>query len=443
MEEEKQISDLYAVLPHPKECKIWMLKEGEKWVLPHTRTDGSMWYAEYHKVSALLGKTLNLNVIPLRYIRMHREQTPSRLEIIYVLQSAGENIPSTNGHWVGQEALETLKLPEHKDALNAYFEEIETGNPPPKRPPWSQPGWFDAATEWIESQLENLGHKLTKPVTCIKSWGISCVLKIASTGGNFYLKESSTLPLFANEPAVTKGLATLFPDHVPKPVAIHAEKHWMLLKDFGKTIWETKSEADVREAVFRCFGTLQVEAVTQIDNLLAMGCQDRRLTHLIGQVDALLEDPNILKKLKDSEVQKLKKRMPQFKAQLHELTTFNIPQTLVHGDLHMGNVAMRDDKYLFFDWTDTCITHPFFDMMGIYNQKDEDLRLQFQNAYLEIWIAFESMDRLQKCWKLAHSLYYLHHAVSYQHITASLETINQPELDTAPQFLRDLLNHES
>jgi len=66
----------------------------------------------------------------------------------------------------------------------------------------------------------------------------------------------------------------------------------------------------------------------------------------------------------------------------------------------------------------------------------------FKNAYLEAWTTYESIERLQKCWKLAGRFYYLHHAVSYQHITMSLEAINQPELDYVPKFLRGLLNHE-
>jgi len=219
-------------------------------------------------------------------------------------------------------------------------------------------------------------------------------------------------------------------------VAIHPERHWMLLEDFGQ------QKAEDQEAMFRCFGELQVEAAKQVDKLLEMGCLDRRLTHLIGQVDALVEDPLIVDQLKGAEVQRLRELMPRLKEKVGELTTFAVPQTLVHGDLHLGNVVTRDGSYLFFDWTDGCVTHPFFDMMNIYNQKDENLRSRFQNAYLEVWTEFEPMDRLQRCWKMAGSLYNLHHAISYQHITASLPPINQPELDAAPSFLRNILEHE-
>jgi len=442
MEEATQVSDFYAVLPHRERPCIWMLRDGGKWVLPHIRTDEDVWYGEYHRVRDMFGQVLEGQVVPLRYIRMHRDQNSLRVEGVYVLDSVGDDISDTHGEWVGREVLNALVHPEHKEALHVYFEEVEKGDVPARRPPWSQPGWFGAVTEWIDVQVKDLGFELIEPIDVMKSWGISCVLKASSTGGFFYLKESSTLPLFADEPVVTAGLARLFPDHVPKPVGIHPERHWMLLEDFGKTIRSTKPDAGVREDVFRCFGALQVESVAQVDKLLEMGCRDRRLTHLMGQIDGLVEDPHIVDKLEASEIERLWELMPRLKDQLGELASFGVPETLVHGDLHLGNVAVRDGTYLFFDWTDACVTHPFFDMMDVFYEKDDALRSQFQNAYLEAWTSFESMERLQKCWKLAGSLYYLHHAVSYQHITASLEAINQPELDDAPRFLRGLLNHE-
>ena len=100
----------------------------------------------------------------------------------------GENVPTTDGHWVGREVLDTLGVPEHEDALRAYLEEVESEKVPALRPPWARPGWFGAATDWIEEHIEKLGYKLTLPVECVKSWGISCVLKAHSTGGGFFSK---------------------------------------------------------------------------------------------------------------------------------------------------------------------------------------------------------------------------------------------------------------
>jgi Ser/Thr protein kinase RdoA (MazF antagonist) len=36
-----------------------------------------------------------------------------------------------------------------------------------------------------------------------------------------------------------------------------------------------------------------------------------------------------------------------------------VDRTLQHDDLHDGNVFVRDGRYLFFDWGDSCVSHPF------------------------------------------------------------------------------------
>ncbi|MBI1880332.1 MAG: phosphotransferase [Chloroflexi bacterium] len=59
--------------------------------------------------------------------------------------------------------------------------------------------------------------------------------------------------------------------------------------------------------------------------------------------------------------------IPHLKARCDQLAGYSVPQTLVHGDLHTGNVALVEGKLLFFDWTDACVTHPFFDVMLMMN----------------------------------------------------------------------------
>jgi aminoglycoside phosphotransferase (APT) family kinase protein len=46
-----------------------------------------------------------------------------------------------------------------------------------------------------------------------------------------------------------------------------------------------------------------------------------------------------------------------------ELATYAVPPSLVHGDLHLGNVALGPRGHLFFDWTDAGVAHPFLDLL--------------------------------------------------------------------------------
>ena len=62
----------------------------------------------------------------------------------------------------------------------------------------------------------------------------------------------------------------------------------------------------------------------------------------------------------------------------------------------MGNVARGPAGYRFFDWTDACVAHPFFDLAPIRRGTDDagdddgdDLRDRLRAAYLPAWASFE------------------------------------------------------
>lgn len=40
-----------------------------------------------------------------------------------------------------------------------------------------------------------------------------------------------------------------------------------------------------------------------------------------------------------------------------------IPPSIEHGDLHDGNVFVRDGGYAIFDWGDACVAHPFASLL--------------------------------------------------------------------------------
>jgi aminoglycoside phosphotransferase (APT) family kinase protein len=119
---------------------------------------------------------------------------------------------------------------------------------------------------------------------------------------------------------------------------------------------------------------------------------------------------------------------------LGALAQYRVPQTLVHGDLHAKNIAVRNGRYLFFDWTDGCVSHPFFDLVVMLRHAavlpDASAAVpRLRDAYLALWTDYEPMPRLRQAWALAAPLGALHQAVSYQHIVASLEPAARHELD--------------
>jgi len=295
--------------------------------------------------------------------------------------------------------------------------------------PWAARGWFAQAEGWLRSTMERLGRPVTGTVRQARVWRLSCVLRAPTGDGDVWFKANTTSPLFVNEGQVMGALAELFPGQVPAPLAVEPEHGWMVLADFGREVgWEAPLE--VVEEVARAYARMQVKAAGQVGRLLDAGCLDRRLDRLAAQAQAWLPaveatadlpgiDPDTW--LSPEEEAGLRAAVPRLRARCAELAGYAVPPSIVHGDLHLANVARGPEGYLFFDWTGACVAHPFLDLATIrrgtafVDSTDEaELRKRLRRAYLPEWAAFEPPGRLAEAWELAAPLGALHQAISYR-----------------------------
>jgi Phosphotransferase enzyme family len=199
----------------------------------------------------------------------------------------------------------------------------------------------------------------------------------------------------------------------------------------------------VVEEVARAHARTQVEAAAHVDLLLAAGCHDRRLDRLAAEAETWLPALEATGRLpaidaatwlSAGEMAALRAAVPRLVASCAELAALAVPPSIVHGDLHLGNVARGPEGFLLFDWTNACVAHPFLDLptirRGTAFAEDDDegeaeLRERLRDAYLPQWASFEPPGRLARAWELALPLGALHHAISYRSIVAQL----QPPVD--------------
>jgi len=450
-------STVYGLLVHRDTPRVLMARDDDGWVLPHVRLEERLWPPRVGGVAEALRRELGLPLTILRYVDARTEDTsPPHAEVTYVLESHVPLAePRGGGTWIGRASLDGLspRMARQRAAIEACLVEAEGGPAPVARPPWARPGWFAAAAAWMEEQLATRGTPCVGPVEQLKTWGISCVLRAHTVAGDVYFKAASTRALFADEPALTAALAALYPAHVPMPLAIDRERGWMLLADFGPTLDATAGRDDpaARADWLGTFGQVQRASAGHVDAFLALGCQDRRLHRLAAQVDPLLSDTAALSGLDGPEVARLRALGPRLRAMCGALAGYDVPRTLVHGDLHSGNIAVRDGAYLYFDWTDGCVAHPFFDLPIVRYEAERaprgDRAGKGENegwpglleGYLASWTAYEPLERLRETWALAEPLGHLHHAISYQYIRASLEPAQRDFDGMLPMVLRRLL----
>jgi hypothetical protein len=250
--------------------------------------------------------------------------------------------------------------------------------------------------------------------------------------------------VFANEPVLTAALARLFPRHVPTPVAIEAAHGWMLLPDIGIATPE-RSEVDSSGGVLHLWGEMQRASAGSVDELFAAGCLDRRLDVLEAQIDPLLADPETSARIPAEELAELHRLAPQIKLLCRRLAHYGLPLTLVHGDLHWGNIALMPEGTIIFDWTDSCIAHPFLDLATLLDLPDmfperEVVRDRMLTSYLAVWTDHAPLERLREAADLAHALGHLHQAISYLMIVNGLEAASKYEVASGlAHFLRQHL----
>lgn len=272
----------------------------------------------------------------------------------------------------------------------------------PLHAPWFEVGWFRSAVEVIERTVRGQGIAITGAIEQCKHWSISAILRIPTTAGVLWFKQ---VPGFmAHEGAVLHWLSSLRPGSVPAVVAVGAD--WTITRAFPPP----SEEPDV-ENPFGLLAELQREAASHVDELLALGCPDRRTPVLIEDLQSLTRREDLLE---PHHRHALLDAIPALEERSGRLDTGPVPTSLVHGDLHAGNwTRATDGRWMIFDWTDACVAHPFVDL-GLLPRKDTRLREARLRAYLDGW--GQQGEGGEQLAADAMAVAAAHHAISYQRI---------------------------
>ena len=421
-----------ALLDGAGSSMLWREVEGG-WALPSVEID-QRYPADVAAAREALA-ACGLAVTFLRTLIQLPGAEGRRSDIVQLAETYGSSVPA-GYRWRPCPPLDrfVVEPPErraelHDALLRALDEEAD---PPPQRPPWARRGWLSRAETWVAAELERLGRPALGPMEQIKQWSITSLWRLPAVGGIVYFKAAPPLPLFADEGGIIGALGERFPGRVPRLLAHDSERRWLLLEAFsGSAVAEDEPEG--QRQVARAYATLQVEAAPWRDDLLAAGAVDRRVGSFERRLDRLLNEAEERELLEPDDRARLPGLRAKVMAALDELRDFAIPETLVHGDLHFGNVVLgASGTPLFYDWTDAAISHPFFDLVTLFDFPDDprDERWSAMKlAYLEPWLEVEPRQRLLRACELGVILGYAFHAVSYQSIREATEPGARWELE--------------
>ena len=432
--------------------RLLLCPEGDGWSLPRFRPDVTD-FRRVHHINDDVKQRYGLESAVLRCVT-HRQDWDRGLQYrLYALENSGEAVALRNGAvWMDVHEIPGLSFttPAHQESIETGLQEVMTHRAPELRAPWAIPGWLDEATDWIQTQLQQLNIDVRGPVVQDRAWALSCILRLETSRGQVYFK--AVPPFMAHEGRVVRELSRHAPDLVPSPLATDDGRGWLLMSDFGSDALLRTPDLSRWEDALQRIAQLQVEQTSHVSEWLAQGVPDRGLSRMVQLTDPLMAISTQLLAgaspgLSETEVDGLRALPMKMKLLCAKLASYDVPHTLVHGDLG-GNIQLHGERYIVFDWTDVCIAHPFFEMTTLIDTVfDEsvlppqaDVRTQLRDAYLAPWITYAPMARLVEAFELTKSLGALHQAMSYMWILMNVAEDARWELESGLlMWLRRLL----
>jgi hypothetical protein len=316
---------------------------------------------------------------------------------------------------------------------------------------WAQPGWLLQARAWIELHARVTGEL---EQVHLRPW--STVLRVPTADGDLYFKAASISGAF--EPALTVLLAERRPGRIAAPVAVDLDRGWMLTRDAGTRLRELlHSAADLHHwaTLLPAYAELQIELAQEVEELLGLGVPDRRLSRICELLAALLEDTEALMLdlpdgLTSEELTRMREELPAIAAMCAELAGFGVPETIQHDDFNDGNVFVRDGRHVFFDWGDSCVSHPFHTLVVTLRSVamrfdlepgDAEL-LRLRDAYLEPFGSLTEPPGLREAFDLAYGLGTIGRALAwYAYVRESDPRYRSEIADAVPYGLQRFLEH--
>ncbi len=409
----------YCLIRHYFENRILGIEGDCGWMLPQVELPDQWIAKQVNLIGEKIHTQLGIRVTVLRHLLSDRQGEICELE-----NHDRSWKPCTGASWLERSEIANLNLEnqDHRECINNWWNEKESGTIPAKRPPWERLGWFETATQWIDKRLDEIGEPKHRQIEQWKAaWPASCVLRIKTPLRKLFFK--AYYQKSAPESTVISMLSQNWPKHLPQVVSSDTTKRWLLMEDFGNKSLESAS-IKKRGKALGLFAEIQRYFLQKVDLLIGMGCADMRSEVLFDRFEQLLNDdsalrPGVRGELNTSQIAELRAALPLIRAKFEQLENSEISKTLVHSDFRGGNIALNDLDIVFFDWSDAVIAHPFYSVNRYFDfipppkgtskllwrfDPSDHRRNQLLDAYLDKWTKFGSKEQVTKAFSISRQL---------------------------------------
>jgi hypothetical protein len=346
------------------------------------------WWQETADVIAGAKELCGIDVTVLRLLHVEREQTRDGGPITYLAE-----VDEPPG----------VELAPWPDDPNADE---------PLRQQWAKPGGPQADLAWAEWVLADRGSPLSAPAQQVRTWNLSSLWRLPTEGGGAaWLKVVP--PFFAHEGGMLERLPA---DIVPRVIATEGPR--MLLDEIaGEDQYFAPLDRLVR--MVPMLVGLQVDWVSRVDELLEMGLPDWRHPSL-----AALAEEAVARTAGELDAE-TRARLADLLAGLDErfaaVESCGIPNSLVHGDFHPGNVRGNDDRLVLLDWGDCGVGHPLLDQAAFVERLSPTDRASVDSLWADLWRDAVPGSDPERAARLLEPVAALRQAVIYDMFLAAIE----------------------
>lgn len=403
------VRELLFLLPRYKDTEVLLVSEQDGYALPiyDQRVPPNVGFEEPAPYNAWFANRFGLEVLR-RYALDHEGSDCA----VFVLESPIAESSAPDGtSWVRAQDVSSIPFAseDHRAFLQAWF----APSPESVTMPWAAPRGYEEAFAWMHRKLDEQGVEPLGTRVQVKNAYVSSVFRCSTSLGDVYLK---VLPnLFNRESQILAKLTEWGIAELPERLATDTSRGYLLTRDMGGFDLSESLSLDLLAAAVQRFAEFQVSSSHLVDVANPWPFFDMRIPVMCERIDSVVDEiPDLLRGspygFREDEIQRLRERLPFWKALCGEIQELGLPDALDHGDLRPGNIRVLPDRLIFYDWAWSAITHPFLSVVGFlhivrsYLEDTAGSSEKLHDAYLEAWTSFAPARDLRRAFDLADQL---------------------------------------
>ena len=306
--------------------------------------------------------------------------------------------------------------------------------------PWDSPtNWHRRARNWIQGNLPQAGDGQSWRIAQIRSWSISSVFRISSGGRRLYFKASPRY--FDTEVAVTQDVSNRLPEASPEILSAEPEQGWMLMNDLGDITLAKADRMELWHDAMKTIANVQRGYIGRTDELERMGVERRSIGQIVKTLVEWTQDPSraglrLFQPEAEVQLKRLDANLDRIEAMALSLEELGLPQTLEHGDLDSTNIFIRNGVPVLMDWSDACISHPFFTPLTPAQARRYP---ELVDTYLGEWSSYGSISALRSGFEMAKVMVALESTFHYHRNIVPYLPYPYPDFRTLEKYIPALL----